>query len=158
MSAKPALELTCSVETTAVPVARCSARNVSSETVHVFDSKRLPYLLLEDDGGLVLLYGVHPAPPLKNFNMVEIPTTRPLLPGDSLVFEAALEPLVLANHFEVLPTPAGIDGEHRLVGRVGWLPAPVTRDMVHRVALPWLLGQQRTVDAAPVTVALGARP
>jgi len=150
MSSSSAVELTCS-QAVGAPAVRCEARNVSQQTVHVFESKRMPYLLLEGDG-LVLLFGVHEAPPLKSFNMVEIPVTRPLAPGETLRFERVVDPLVLANHYETVATPAHFAGEHRLVGRVGWLSEPVTREMVHQIAMPWLLARQQTADAVPITV------
>ena len=40
---------------------RCTVHNGTTSPVHVFDSPRLPYLL-DEDGTLVVLHGLHAAP------------------------------------------------------------------------------------------------
>ena len=56
--------------------------NDSDATVHIFDSARMPYFIL-DDADLLVLFGVNAPDPEVDYFMVEIPTTRPLDPGES---------------------------------------------------------------------------
>ena len=79
---------------------RFRVTNTSSATVHVFASARMPYLLLEADGSLLVLHGVNSPDPNIDYAVIEVPTTQPLEPGQSVAGEVALHPLVLADHYE----------------------------------------------------------
>ncbi|MEA2232210.1 MAG: hypothetical protein QOD83_2026 [Solirubrobacteraceae bacterium] len=57
--------------------------NQSDRTVHVFKSDRMPYLIVDGDG-LLVLYGVNPPNPDVDYYAIEIPTTRPLASGEAI--------------------------------------------------------------------------
>ncbi|HEX2687745.1 MAG TPA: hypothetical protein VHN14_14060 [Kofleriaceae bacterium] len=76
----------------------CAAKNVSGHPLNVFDSRRMPYLL-DEHGALVVLHGVSPPPEDRELNVIELPTTRVLAPGDVLSFDVPLAPLRLRGHY-----------------------------------------------------------
>ena len=84
--------------------------NGLSETIHIFDSPRMPYFILQDDGTLLILHGVHAPNPEIDYGMIEIPLTRPLQPGASVSWQIDLVPLNLKNHYEAEREPADIHG------------------------------------------------
>jgi hypothetical protein len=105
----PALAVDLSVTGAGTPVlaAHCAAKNMSSQPVQVFDSPRMPYLI-EDQGTLVVLHGVSP-PGDGVLGAIEIPLTRALPPGETLVFDVPLTPTKLRSHYgdEADPAPHG---------------------------------------------------
>src|SRR5262245_35858395 len=54
-------------------VFRYHVENRGTAEVHLFDSRRMPYLIARPDGGLLVLHGVHPPAPNKNYNAIEVP-------------------------------------------------------------------------------------
>lgn len=137
---------------TAAAAVRCTARNVSGREVHVLDSRRLPYLL-DEQGTLVVLHGVHPPPPDRNFNMIEIPTTRPLAAGEALSFEVALAPLRLRGHYVEEPT-APRHGAATVICRIAHGATPIDAAARMRTSIDALLAWQTLEASPPVTVQL----
>ena len=86
--------------------------NRSDRAVHVLDGDRMPYLIA-DDGGLLVLYGVTPPDPEVDYYGVEIPTTRPLEPGAAIEHEVGLSPLYLSDHYETRREPTAHDRHRR---------------------------------------------
>ncbi len=79
---------------------RVVIENVSDDTLHIFDSQRMPYLLEENDD-LLILYGVNSLDPNVDIFMVEIPTTQALPSGERLEDEVSLTPLRLGGHYSL---------------------------------------------------------
>lgn len=104
-----------------------SIENVSDATLHIFDSQRLPYVLEEDDD-LLILYGVHPPEPHRDYFMIEIPSTTPLPPGARIADAVSLTPLYLGDHYS-LPrernTPVTKHGTVMVRCAVGWGETPI---------------------------------
>jgi hypothetical protein len=119
-----AIDLSVTGEGTAALAAHCTARNVSAAPVQVFDWPRMPYLL-DEHGTLVVLHGISPPPEDRDLNAIEIPTTRPLAPGESLTFDAPLVPLKLHSHYGDEPAGAGHHGVAAIVCRVAHGATPI---------------------------------
>lgn len=130
---------------------RCRAENAGPAAVHVFDSPRMPYLLTEGDT-LVVLHGVNPPDPDIDYNVIEIPATRPLAAGESLEFEVRLVPLVLRDHFEAARRPAVRHGPARIACRIGWGTTPIPAATRHEWSIGRLLEWQHLATAEPMTV------
>jgi len=81
-------------------VARVTVENVSVDTLHIFDSERMPYVL-DQDGDLLILYGVNPPDPNMEYLFIEIPLTRPLPPGEQVELEVSLTPPRLGDHYSL---------------------------------------------------------
>ncbi len=79
---------------------RVAIENVSDDTLHLFASDRMPYLL-EENGDLLILYGVNPPDPNVEYYMIEIPPTQALPPGERLELEVSLTPLRLGDHYSL---------------------------------------------------------
>jgi len=79
---------------------RVTIENTSDDVLYILDSWRMPYLL-EQDGDLVILYGVNPPDPNMDYFMIEIPPTRALPPGEQMADEVSLTPLRLGDHYSL---------------------------------------------------------
>lgn len=144
------IDVTIDGDGTAALAVRCTVTNAGAQPVQLFDSKRMPYLL--DEGGtLVVLHGVHPPPDDRDYNIIEIPTTRPLGAGESLTFDVALVPLRLHGHFEDQPATTR-HGPTPLVCRVGHGATAITEADRPRTTIDKLLSWQQLVSSAPVSV------
>jgi hypothetical protein len=135
---------------------RVTIKNVADEPLHIFDSPRMPYVL-EQEGDLVILYGVNPPDPNVEYFMVEIPTTRLLAPGAEVEDVVGLAPLHLGDHYS-LPRERNRavtrHGEVTVHCEVGWgrtaiLPAP-EEQTVHNIEQ--LMTWQALSRAEPVQV------
>lgn len=108
-------------------VVRVTIENVSDDTLYIFDSWRLPYLL-EQDGDLVILYGVNPPDLNVEYFMIEIPTTQRLPPGGRVEDAVRLTPLRLGNHYS-LPRERNSSvtrhGAATVYCEVGWGRTPI---------------------------------
>ena len=110
---------------------RVVIENVSDATLHIFDRARMPYLL-EEDGTLVILYGVNPPDPNREYFVIEIPSTQALPPGARVEDEVSLTPLRLGDHYSLPRERNSAVTRHGAVTvrcEVGWgqtpiLPAP----------------------------------
>lgn len=120
----PALSVDLSFTGAGTPAlaAHCAAKNISSQPVQVFDSPRMPYLI-DDHGTLVVLHGVSP-PGDRLLGAIEIPLTRELPPGETLVFDVPLAPLRLRSHYGDEPD-AAVHGATPIVCRVAHGTTPI---------------------------------
>lgn len=156
-SAKP-LRVSCTPATGAAGeiMVRVVIENVSDDTLHIFDSWRMPYLL-EENGDLLILYGVNPPDPNTDYYMIEIPPTRALPPGERIELEVSLTPLRLGHYYSLPRERNSAVTRHGTVTvqcAVGWgvtpiLPAP-EEQQVHNINQ--LIAWQRLSRAAPVQV------
>ena len=144
---------TATTATAGRPAVRYDVVNVSTTTVHVVDSPHLPYLLLQDDGSLLILHGVNPPDPELDYYGIEIPLTRPLEPGATLTRDAALAPLRLRDHYRVEPTSPDLHGLVTVHCRVGWGERPILPAESHTWSITTLLAWQHLAEAAPIVVA-----
>ncbi|HEX3758666.1 MAG TPA: hypothetical protein VHW23_08160 [Kofleriaceae bacterium] len=150
----PSLAIDVSVTGDGTPAlaVRCTAKNVSGQPLHVFDSPRMPYLL-DEQGALVVLHGVSPPPEDRDLNVIEIPTTRVLPPGDALTFDVPLVPLRLHNHYGDAP-PAARHGAATIVCRVGYGATPIDAAARAHTSITALLAWQQLASSRPAAVQL----
>jgi hypothetical protein len=120
--------------------------NRTPETIHIFNSPRLPYFILQEDGSLLLLFGVHPPDPEIDYGMIEIPITRPLFPGETACWQVSLTLVVLRDHYEAALEPAGLLGSIRVVVQAGWGATPITPEQRHQTNIYELLAWQKLVS------------
>lgn len=130
--------------------------NTSDVPLYLFDSARMPYLL-EQEGELVILYGVNPPDPHVEYFMIEIPPTKVLPPGERVEDKVSLAPLRLGDHYSLARERNAAVTRHGAVTvhcMVGWgktpiLPPPEER---HVRNINDLLAWQQISWAAPVEV------
>ena len=146
------IEVSVRGDGTPAAAVRCVARNVSDHAVHVFDARRMPYLL-DEEGALVVLHGVHPLPQDRDLNLIQIPTTRPLAAGESLAFEAALHPLQLHGHYGDEPSPPR-HGPVKVVCRIAHGATPIDAAAQRQLSIQTLLEWQTLESSAAVVVQL----
>lgn len=149
--AAPALAVDLGVagDGTAALTVHCTAKNISSTPVHVFDAPRMPYLL-DERGTLVVLHGVSPPSEDSDLNAIEIPTTRVLAPGDTLAFDVALVPLHLRGHYGERPAPAR-HGPTAIVCRVAHGATPIDTASRSHTTITALLAWQQ-IESSPTLV------
>lgn len=129
-------------------------RNAGAEPIHVIDSKRLPYQIA-DGSTLVILYGINPSDPDRLYNLVEIPLTRPLAPGERITGEQALPVKTLHDHYGEQPAPdALVGGTIRVRCDVGWGGTPITASSRRGMSIHQLLAWQQITSSAPFNVVL----
>lgn len=138
------------------PAVSVVIENASSDTLHIFDSPRMPYLLEEGDD-LVILYGVNPPDPNTDYFAIEVPPTKVLPPGERVEDTVSLTPLHLGDHYG-LPrernSPVTRHGAVTVRCEVGWgktpiLPAPAEQAVRN---INDLLAWQELSRAEPVEV------
>lgn len=137
-------------------VVRVIVENVSEDTLHVFDSWRMPYLL-DQDGDLRILYGVNPPDPNTDYSMIEIPPTRPLPPGERVELEVSLTPLRLGDHYSLPRARNPIVAKHGPVTvscEAGWGRTPILpgKEEQHVRNIHHLMAWQQLSQAAPLQV------
>lgn len=152
---KPSLAIDVHVTGDGTPAltVHCTAKNVSDQPLHVFDSSRMPYLL-DEHGTLVVLHGVSPPPEDRDLNAIEIPTTRVLPPGDALSLDVALVPLRLHGHYGDEPPRPARHGAATVVCRVGYGATPIDAAARAHTSITTLLTWQQLASSRPVTVQL----
>jgi hypothetical protein len=149
-------EIQCSSKPTddGLVIVRYEIHNVGAEPIHLVDSKRLPYQLI-DGTTLVVLHGVNPPDPNRLYNMIEIPTTRPLAPGDRLSGEQTLPAKMLRDHYGELPAPDAVTrGAIRVRCDVGWGATPITAASRRGMSIQQLLAWQQLVQSDTFDVVL----
>jgi hypothetical protein len=129
-------------------------KNVSTALVHVFDSPRMPYIFIQEDGSLLVLHGVHPPDPDLDYYGIEIPITRPLPPGEVMECKVSLTPLYLKNHYEEEREPADLHGQVIVHCNVGWGERPILISERHTLSIEMLLAWQHIAHAEAVRVYL----
>ena len=145
-----AIDLSFTGEGTPALAAHCTARNVSSAPVQVFDWPRMPYLL-DDRGTLVVLHGISPPPENADLNAIEIPMTRTLAPGESLTFDAPLVPLKLHSHYGDEPASQPLHGPSAIVCRVAHGATPIDAAARAHTTIATLIGWQQ-IESSPTLV------
>ena len=135
-----------------VVTVRLEAVNQSAAPVHVLSSKRLPYVMFEQGRALVL-YGVNDPDPEIDYYHIEIPPSRPLAPGEKLVAEAQVVPLVPHHHYESKTAAVALPAELEVVCKLAYGDAPTDPA---KMAINALLAWQHWVTAPPLRVATGA--
>lgn len=136
-------------------VVRYQVHNAGSQTLYLLDGKHMPYQIVAADGTLQILHGVNPPDPDKLYNLIEIPLTRLLGPGESFAGEAALPVKMLRDHYGERPAPAGLlHGTIRVRCEVGWGTTAITAAERNRMSIQQLLAWQQLVDSGPFDVVL----
>ncbi len=135
---------------------RVIIENVSDSALHIFDSWRMPYLL-EQDGDLLILYGVDPPDPNMNYFMIEIPATKILPPGEQVEIQVGLTPLCLGNHYSLPRERNPAVTKHGAVivhCEVGWGRTPILSSPEEQNVLNinQLMAWQEISRAEPVQV------
>jgi hypothetical protein len=128
--------------------------NRSDTTVHVLDGERMPYLLRDADGGLLVLFGVNPPDPDLDYLGIEIPLSRPLEAGSELRHNVPLRPLVLRDHYSRGRAPLPLSGPVTMRCEVGWGETPITPENARQLSITTLLEWQRLARSGPVEIVL----
>jgi hypothetical protein len=126
------------------------AENISADTLYIFDSARMPYLILEADGSLFVLHGVNAPDPDIDYPLIEIPVTQALAPGGKWEATVALVPLMLADHYAQERKATVLQGHVQLHAHVAWGRTPILPDDRHRLSIQALLDWQQWAMAAPL--------
>lgn len=126
--------------------------NTASDTLHIFDSARMPYLLLQEDGSLLVLHGVHAPDPDIDYPLIEIPVTQALAPGIRWETSVALAPLILADHYQKSGTVAVLKGAVTVHFHLAWGRTPIRPADRVRTSITALLAWQNWAAAEPLTV------
>jgi hypothetical protein len=128
--------------------------NTSGMTLHIFNSPRMPYILLQEDGSLLVLQGVHAPDPDLDYCMIEIPITRPIQAGEVATQQVNLVPLYLKNHYEEERLPTEFHGTVTVYCHVGWGETPILASERHKLSINSLLAWQHIAKAAAIEVRL----
>ena len=136
------------------PSVRYQIENISDSTIYIFDSPRMPYVLLQEDGWLVVLHGVNPPDPEIDYYGIEIPTTKPVEPGEIVSYEVNFVPLYLKDHYETQRTPTELHGSVTVRCQVGWGETPILASERHKISINSLLEWQHITEGEPIEVNL----
>lgn len=136
------------------PSVRYQIKNVSNSTIHIFDSQRMPYLLLQEDETLVVLHGVNSPDPNIDYYAIEIPITKPVEPGEVVNHEVSLMPLYLKDHYETQRNPTELHGSVTVRCQVGWGETPILASERHTKSINSLLEWQHITEAEPIEIKL----
>jgi hypothetical protein len=135
-------------------IIRYEIHNAGAEPVHLIDSKRLPYLVA-DGSTLTILHGVNPPDPNRLYNMIEIPLTRPLAPGERISGQQVLPARLLHDHYGEQPAPdALLHGTIRVRCDVGWGATPITAASRRGMTIQQVLAWQQLISFGPFDAVL----
>ena len=133
-------------------IVRYEIHNAGADALHVIDSKRLPYQLA-DGTTLVILYGVNPPDPNRLYNMIEIPLTRPLGPGERITGEQVMPLKSLRDHYGEQPVPDSLQhGTIQIRCDVGWGTTPITAASRRSMSIQQVLAWQQISHVGPFDV------
>ena len=124
--------------------------NDSDATVHIFDSARMPYFIL-DDADLLVLFGINAPDPEVDYFMIEIPTTRPVDPGEVVEHDLALDAVTLGDHYETDRETTALEPPLTVRCEVGWGTTPIVESERHLYSIETVLAWQQLTSAEPVT-------
>ena len=133
---------------------RYRIENSSMMTLYTFDSPRMPYILLQADGSLLVLHGVNPPDPDLDYYMIEIPITRPIQPGEAVDRQVSLTPLYLSDHYETQRTPTELHGAVKVHCHVGWGETPILASERHTLSITMVLAWQHIAQAEAIQIDL----
>jgi hypothetical protein len=128
-----------------------SVENKAEDTLHIFDSARMPYLILQDDGSLLVLHGVNAPDPDIDYTFIEIPVTQALPPGGPWESSVALAPLMLSDHYGAARKATVLQGDVQVHCQVAWGKTPILPADRNR-PIQDLLDWQGWAQAVPLTV------
>ena len=128
--------------------------NTSGMILHIFNSPRMPYILLQADGSLLVLHGVHAPDPNLDYYAIEIPITQPIQPGEMVEHQVSLVPLYLKNHYEEQRLPTELHGTVTVHCHVGWGETPILASERHKLSIHMLLVWQHIAKAEAIEVRL----
>jgi hypothetical protein len=120
--------------------------NSLPETIHLFDSPRMPYFILREDRSLLILFGVNPPDPAIDYGMIEIPLTQPLPPGETLSWKVDLVAFHLKDHYQAAWEPVELHGPTPVVVQVGWGPTAIEPKDRFRTNINTLLDWQNLAE------------
>jgi len=126
--------------------------NDSDTTAHVLDGERMPYVIRDDDG-LLVLFGVNPPDPDTDYYMVEIPTTRPLEAGEAVEHDVVLDPVPFHDHYTYDTDEVPLERPVTVRCEVGWGDTPILAAEQHLYSIESVIAWQQLTAAAPVTLA-----
>lgn len=129
-----------------------AGQNMAVDTLYIFDSARMPYLILQEDGSLLVLHGVNAPDPDVDLPLIEIPMTQPLAPGETWETSIALSPLMLADHYKKSRTATVLKGAVTVHFQLGWGSTPILPSDRERLSITQLLAWQNLSAAEPLTV------
>ena len=129
--------------------------NVSSSTVHIFDSPTMPYFLQKGARSLLISYAVNGPDPHKRYYGTDIPITMPIRPKESIERMVELVPLFLGDHYETDRNPTVLHGNIEVTCQVGWGETPILPTERYQISIESLLSWQKTIESKPVSVNFG---
>jgi hypothetical protein len=148
------LEVTCTLDRDSAGRLRLQyrMRNTSRETIHVFDSARMPYTGYIESGTLMVTHGFYLPPTDSWVGRIPIRPTRALGPGASLARAVSLEPLILRDHYETDDKPKTLSGRWSIYCQAGWFPRAILSSEIDHIDILELLDLQHAAEAPPLEV------
>ena len=143
-----ALSCQLNIEDPARPSVSVDLYNGSFETIHIFDSQRMPYFILQEDGALLVLFGVNPPDPNIDYFMIEIPLTRPVEPGETESWQVELAGFHLKDHYQAALAPADLHGAFPVIVQIGWGSTAIEPKDRFRTNINILLEWQNLAECA----------
>jgi hypothetical protein len=134
---------------------RFEVENMAPDTVHVFDSPRMPYVILQPDGSLLVLQGVNAPDPNTDYVLIEIPVTKAIALGERWAQEVSLSPVVLADYYGKVRTATFLHGRMYVHCHVAWGRTPILDSDRSRFSVNKLLEWQHWAQAASIEVDFG---
>ena len=132
-----------------------TVENTAADTLHIFDSARMPYLILQDDGSLLVLHGVNAPDPDIDYPMIEVPVTQAMAPGAKWETTVVLAPMVLADHYQQARTATALQGQVQVHVQVAWGRTPILPADRARLSIQALLDWQQRALTDPIWITFG---
>lgn len=148
------LQLSCSYtqQTNSELILNYQIKNVSNKAMHIFDNQNMPYLILQEDGSLLVLHGVNPPEPNTEYPFIEIPITRSIEPGEIVSHQVKLKPLYLADHYKMDRTPTDLHRSVTVYCQVAWSETPILASQRHKTSINSLLKWQKFISSQPIHI------
>jgi hypothetical protein len=121
--------------------------------IHILNGKRMPYRMMTSPHTLVISHRVNLPDPDIIYEVVEVPATLPLRPGEVFSEELALPVETVSDHYQASRTPATLRHDRiQLRCEVGWGDTPIKPS--EHVSMSQLLAWQKITAYGPFDVVL----
>lgn len=132
-------------------------RNAGPAPLHLLQSARMPYVLVEGTDQIVLAWSIQPLPEGLDLGMIEALDTVEIPAGGEIRRDASLRlPLQVSTHVRGPERyPHQLPATVKVVAEFGLVPQALDPKARHRQNYAALLADQRTCRTAAVTVTFG---
>jgi len=130
--------------------------NRSKDIVHIFDSKRMPYISVITPSNVLASFALQEPQPNIDYYMIELPPTMEIAAGSTrkLLFDVN-KPLLVSSHFSrPQPYNGRLDENMKVDAEVGVIPNSIPKKKAFDLGYNNVLRSQKIIKCKPVKITM----